>query len=96
MEEIIRMILEESDQAEELIEELKKKYEPVLSLILKELFEVYKKYADNTEYFRTVAKVKMNQFDAYIEVGFDEDQAMTLIVNDTKMLKENMSRIGKK
>lgn len=38
------------------------------------------------------AKVKKNMYDAYVEAGFTEDQAMALLLNDNIRLMENIKK----
>lgn len=59
------------------------------------IMEVYKDFANNTEYPATVAKVKKNMYDAYIEAGFSEDQALALMINDNIQLMNNIKRLKK-
>jgi len=41
-----------------------------------------------------MAKVKKNQFDAYVEVGFTPEQAMTFLLNDMTNMKNNASKFA--
>ena len=86
------MVLGNPKVAEELIGEVKDKYKPLLYLICNEVLEIYKDFANNTEYPATVAKSRVNQFNAYIEAGFTADQAMALLTNDIKQLKETINK----
>lgn len=77
-----------------LVKELINKYKPVVYELAQELVEVYKDYSNNTEYPATVAKVKKNMYDAYISVGFSEDQALALMINDNLQLMKNVKQIS--
>ena len=59
----------------------------------KEIVNVYKDYSNNTEYPTIIAKTKKNMFDAYIGVGFSEDQALALMINDNIQLIKNMKQM---
>ena len=58
--------------------------------------DIYKDFANNTEYPTTVAKVKKNMYDAYIAAGFNEDQALALMINDNIQLMNNVKKLGSK
>ncbi len=60
----------------------------------KEIVNVYKDYSNNTEYPTIIAKTKKNMFDAYIGVGFSEDQALALMINDNIQLIKNMKQMS--
>lgn len=77
-----------------LVKELINKYKPVVYELAQELVEVYKDYSNNTEYPATVAKAKKNMYDAYVSVGFSEDQALALMINDNLQLMKNVKQIS--
>ena len=60
----------------------------------KEIVNVYKDYSNNTEYPTIIAKTKKNMFDSYIGVGFSEDQALALMINDNIQLIKNMKQMS--
>lgn len=41
---------------------------------------------------KTVAKVKKNMYDAYLAAGFNEDQALALMINDNIQLMNNINK----
>lgn len=63
-------------------------------ILLQEIVEVYNDYSNNTEYPAIVAKTKKNMYDAYISVGFTEDQALALMINDNIQLMKNVKQIS--
>lgn len=92
MDELLKMLLENPDATTAIISAYVEKYKPVLYFVGQELHNIYKDYANNTEYPQTVAKVKKNMFDAYVGVGFTEDQAMALMINDNIQLMNAMKK----
>jgi len=60
----------------------------------KKFFNIYKDYANNTEYFSTTAIAKKNQYDAYVSVGFSDEQSMSLVLNDAKKLEEKLNKLS--
>ena len=91
-EQIIDLMLENPDIIPTLIPELVNKYKPSIYSIGKELLNIMKDYSDNTEYFKTCANIKRQFFDAYIDVGFSEDQAIAFMINDNLKLMENIKK----
>ena len=82
MEELITAFMESSEAGFALVKAMVEKYKPMAYEIGNIVLDIYKDFSNNQEYFETVAKVKKNMFDAYIEAGFSEDQAFALIIND--------------
>ena len=60
--------------------------------VLKELMIIAKDYSENTEYPAIQARTKKNMFDAYINVGFTENQALALMINDNIQLMKNIQK----
>ena len=93
MNELLNSLLENPEALKVLIKEQVGQYKPLLYVIGQELLEVYKDYANNTEFFITKAKVRKNQFDAYVEVGFTKEQAMMFLLNDIENMKKSISNV---
>lgn len=89
---ILKLLLEDPDLAASAIHEIINKYKPVAYKLLHELVDVYKDYANNTEFPAICAKVKKNTYDAYVNVGFTEDQALALMINDNIQLMKNINK----
>lgn len=66
------------------------KYKPAVYGTLKELSKLRDDFAENKDWFKTTAKIKKQMFDAYVEVGFTEDQAVAFILNDNLQLMKNL------
>lgn len=60
--------------------------------VLKELMVIMKDYSENIEYPAICAKIKKNTYDAYVNAGFTEDQALALMINDNIRLMENIKK----
>lgn len=58
--------------------------------------DIYKDFANNTEYPAVVAKAKKNMYDAYVEAVFTEDQALALMINDNIKLMDNIKKVSSK
>lgn len=96
IENIIKLMLEDPDMIPCLIPELVNKYKPSVYVLAKELLNIMKDYSNNTEYFETKAKIYKNQFDAYVNVGFTEEQAIAFMINDNIQLMENIKKSASK
>ena len=86
------LILENPEIASTMISNFTEKYKPIFYSICNELHNIMKDYANNIEYFETCAKIKKQQFNAYVNAGFTEDQAIAFIINDNLKLMENMKK----
>ena len=96
VEKLIELMMENPETIPMLISELVNKYKPIIYSIGEEIHNILKDYADNTEYFKTNDKIKKQFFDAYIDAGFNEDQAMAFMINDNIRLMDNIkSQISK-
>lgn len=79
-----------------LLKVLIEKYKPMAYEIGNIFVDVYKDFANNTEYPAVVAKAKKNMYDAYVEAGFTEDQALALMINDNIKLMDNIKKVSSK
>lgn len=96
LENFIELIIKNPKLIPSLIPELTNKYKPSIYVIGKEIQNILKDYANNTEYFEINAKIKKQQYDAYINAGFNEDQAIAFIINDNLRLFENIKKYENK
>ena len=94
MDKILELLMKNPKLAMPLVKEYINKYKPIVYEIAQEFVEVYKDYANNTEYPATVAKAKKNIYDAYVNAGFTEDQALALMINDNIQLMKNVKQIS--
>lgn len=94
MEIILKLLMENPDMLMLTAKEYINKYKPVVYGLSQELVEIYKDYSNNTEYPATVAKVKKNMYDAYVNVGFTEDQALALMINDNIQLMKSIKQVS--
>lgn len=91
-DELMKLFLENPEIALAMIKNFTEKYKPVVYFICDEFHNMMKDYANNTEYFETCAKIKKQQFNAYVNAGFNEDQAIAFIINDNLKLMENIKK----
>ena len=92
MEAILKLLAENPESLGIIAKTYIKKYKKPVYDILEEVVAIAKDYSDNSEYPAIVAKTRKNMFDAYVNVGFTEDQALALMINDNIRLMENIKK----
>lgn len=96
MEELIKVFMESPEAGFVLLKSMIEKYKPMAYETASILMDIYKDLANNTEYPTARAKIKKNMYDAYIAAGFNEDQALALMINDNIQLMNNVKKLGSK
>ena len=94
MEKILELLGSNPEMLVPVVKEYISKYKPIVYGLLQEVIEVYRDYSNNTEYPAIVAKTKKNVYDAYVSVGFTEDQALALMINDNIQLMKNVKQMS--
>ena len=92
METILRLLMENPENLGEVVKSYITKYKEPVYDVLRELMVSMKDYSENTEYPAIQARTKKNMFDAYVSVGFTENQALALMINDNIRLMENIKK----
>ena len=92
MEKLIEVFMESPEAGFALLKGMIEKYKPMAYDVAEIIMDIYKDFANNSEYPATVAKVKKNMYDAYIDAGFNEDQALALMINDNIRLMDNIRK----
>ena len=86
LEIILKLLNENPEVAINLVHGYIEKYKPVVYGLGNECLEIAKDYVENDELHRLCAMAKRKTFLAYTEVGFTEDQALALMLNDNLQL----------
>lgn len=94
MDKILELLGSNPELIVPVVKEYINKYKPVVYDLAQEVVEIYKDYSNNTEYPAVVARTKKNMYDAYVSVGFTEDQALALMVNDNIQLMKNVKQMS--
>lgn len=77
-----------------IVKAMMEKYKPIVYECCNELFQVYKDYVNNKEVALVSAQARKNMFDAYLEVGFTEEQAWALITKDVDTMKKVIEQMN--
>lgn len=101
MDAMTKMMLEEmlsggeleDTSLDDIIKGYIKKYKPTVYMAFDELVKDMKDFVKYDDYYKVVAENKRNMYDAYVEIGFSEDQAMALILNDNLQLMKSVQKI---
>jgi hypothetical protein len=94
MDKILELLGSNPELIVPVVKEYINKYKPVVYDLAQEVVEIYKDYSNNTEYPAVVARTKKNMYDAYVSVGFTEDQALALMINDNIQLMKNVKQMS--
>ena len=94
MEKILELLARNPEMIMPVVKEYIAKYKPLVYSLAQEFVEVYKGFSENKEYPEIVAKTKKNMYDAYINAGFTEDQALAFMINDNIQLMKNIKQIS--
>lgn len=92
METILRLLAENPESLGAVVKTYITKYKEPIYDVLKEFMIIAKDYSENTKYPAIQAKIKKNMFDAYVNVGFTENQALALMINDNIQLMKNIQK----
>lgn len=92
MEAILKLLAENPESLGIITKTYIEKYKKPVYDVLEEVVAIAKDYSENTEYPAIVAKTRKNMFDAYVNVGFTENQALALMINDNIQLMENIKK----
>lgn len=94
MDKILELLGSNPELIVPVVKEYINKYKTVVYDLAQEVVEIYKDYSNNTEYPAVVARTKKNMYDAYVSVGFTEDQALALMINDNIQLMKNVKQMS--
>ncbi len=94
MEKILELFMSNPDLIMPVVKEYVEKYKPMVYSLVQEIVGVYEDYSNNTDYPAVVAKTKKNMYDAYVNAGFTEDQALALMINDNIQLMKNIKQVS--
>lgn len=94
MENPMEVIKKNPEVIPVIVKAVMEKYKPIAYECCNELFKVYKDYVNNKEIFLVSAQARKNMFDAYVEVGFSEEQAWALMTKDVDTMKKVIEQMN--
>ena len=94
MNELLELILSNPDLADTTVNTLFEKYKPLIYSVARQLLEVYKDFVNNVEFYSVAALANWKRFDSLTRVGFTEDQAMSIMMDDMKKWREVAKNSG--
>lgn len=94
MEVLLEILKENPEGIPAVVKEYIGTYKPVVYGVLKELLEIYRDYVNNDELHKLSAQAAKKKFDSFVEAGFTENQAFTLLLNSNASLNESLRNMG--
>ena len=80
----------ELDSLPETINEYTEKAKPLIHAAGKAVLDIYEEVASNDRYPKIRAMSAKKMYDAFVNVGFSDDQALALMINDNIQLMKNI------
>ena len=78
---LIKSVLGDPEMIKEVIHNTVTQYKPVVYAVLNELLTAYEDLANNKKVATAHATMKRNSYQAYIDAGFTDEQAMVFLVD---------------
>lgn len=94
-QEILSKLLEgliDPDSFPETINEYVEKARPLIRVAGKAVLDIYEEVASNERYPKIRAMSSKKMYDAFVEAGFNDDQALALMINDNIQLMKNIKK----
>lgn len=88
MEKILEALCKHPEMAEMVLSGVVEQYKPLIYAVGNEILKIYQDYANNKKLAMAKATVRKNQYDAYMQVGFTEAEAMSLLLTDIRKVAE--------
>lgn len=92
MDKFIELLTASPELANGVISNEVERYKPVLYAVLRELFGLYKDLVNNDEYYEVCAKGNRKRFMALVNEGFNEDQAMEIMISEMKEFRNSLQK----
>lgn len=84
----------DQDSLPETINEYTEKVKPLIHAAGKAVLDIYEEIASSDRYSKIRAMSAKKMYDAFVEVGFTDDQALALMINDNIQLMKNIKDTG--
>jgi methylmalonyl-CoA mutase N-terminal domain/subunit len=96
-QQVLSKLLEvmiDPDSLPETINEYTEKAKPLIRATGKAVLDIYEEVASNDRYPKIRAMSAKKTYDAFVNVGFTDDQALALMINDNIQLMKNIKESG--
>lgn len=93
-DDMMKILLENPEFCKQMIDEMASKLKPVLAALGNQGLNILEDAVNCERFYEIVARDKHNAYDAYREVGFTSDQAMALILSESKQLKDSLNHLS--
>lgn len=88
-------LLKELPQIADVISPMVENYKPLLRSVGNTALDLLEEYVGNERHYTLDAVHKWNQYQAFIKVGFNEEQAMQLLLNNNAEFVKNVKSTTK-
>lgn len=95
LDKLLEVALENPEMATLLLSSMIEKYKKSVYDVCGEFVKIVKDYSNADEWFEVSAKIKKQQFDAYVKVGFTSEQAMAFLLQDNRDLAKQIGQVSK-
>ena len=92
-QQVLSKLLEamiDPDSLPETINEYTEKAKPLIRATGKAVLDIYEEVVSNDRYPKIRAMSAKKMYDAFVNVGFSDDQALALMINDNIQLMKNI------
>ena len=96
-QQVLSKLLEamiDPDSLPETINKYTEKAKPLIRAAGKAVLDIYEEVASNDRYPKIRAMSAKKMHDAFVNVGFTDDQALALMINDNIQLMKNIKESG--
>ena len=84
MDKVIKLMLENPEMIESMIVESVEKYKPLIKCVVNEGIKLYREYVNMEELYGLRAASRFKMYQAYLEAGFTEEQAMSMLLTSIR------------
>lgn len=90
----MKILFENPEFCKQMIDEMATNLKPILAALGTQGLNIIEDAVNCERYYEIVARDKRNAYNAYMEAGFTSDQAMALILSESKQLKDSLNHLS--
>jgi len=95
LDKLLEVAMENPEMATLLLSSMIEKYKKPVYDVCGEFVKIVQDYSNAYEWFEVNARIKKQQFDAYVKVGFTSEQAMAFLLQDNRDLAKQIGQVSK-